>query len=205
MPTSRAQKKEMTRQRILDAALAQCADRGFVGLRTAEVARATGVSHGAVFSHFPTREELVDVTVATVGRAISDRLHAELRGAAGLREILTAHLAAIREHEEHYRWLAIEWPNLPPQVQRAWLGIQSAISYHLHAAAERARARGEIREVPQHLLFNTWIALVHHYLIHRELFAPGRSVLDERGAELIDHFLYLLSTAPTRASDPGSN
>jgi hypothetical protein len=33
-------------------------------------------------------------------------------------------------------------------------------------------------------LANTWIALTNHYLMNRDLFAPGASVIAVRGAEL---------------------
>jgi hypothetical protein len=46
--------------------------------------------------------------------------------------------------------------------------------------------------MPLHLLFNTWIGLVNHYLVNRELFAPGASVIERRGAELLDHFMNLI-------------
>jgi hypothetical protein len=47
--------------------------------------------------------------------------------------------------------------------------------------------------MPLHLLFNTWIGLIHHYLMNRELFAPGASVVERHGRELLDHFMYLIS------------
>lgn len=50
-----------------------------------------------------------------------------------------------------------------------------------------------IKRMPIHLLFNTWLGLVHHCLMNRDPFAPGKSVLSIRGEELINHFMSLLS------------
>jgi len=47
--------------------------------------------------------------------------------------------------------------------------------------------------VPMHLLFNTWIGLVHHYVCNRDLFAPGESVIARRGSVLLDHYMGLLA------------
>jgi hypothetical protein len=55
-----------------------------------------------------------------------------------------------------------------------------------------------IRNIPLHLLFNTWTGLVHHYLSQRELFAPRGSVIVRCGNELLEHFLDLVSIQPTR-------
>jgi hypothetical protein len=46
--------------------------------------------------------------------------------------------------------------------------------------------------MPMHLLFNTWIGLVHHYMVNRDLFAPEGSVIARRGKELLDHYMGLL-------------
>ena len=55
---------------------------------------------------------------------------------------------------------------------------------------------GAIEPMAPHLLFNTWLGLLHHYVANRDLFAPGGSVLERRGNELLDHTMHLL--APKR-------
>jgi len=92
----------------------------------------------------------------------------------------------------------IEAPLLPKGFHAAWLGLQSAISIHLSKAAAREVAAGRIRELPHHLLFNTWIGLVHHYIVNRDLFAPGGSVLEAHGRTLLHHFLTLISKGDPR-------
>ncbi len=52
---------------------------------------------------------------------------------------------------------------------------------------------GDIRSIPMHLLFNTWIGLIHYYLFNRDLFSPDGSVMEKIGEELINHFMRLLT------------
>lgn len=189
----RALRKQLTRERVLDKAAQLCARAGFAELRTAEVAKAAGVSHGAVFVHFPSRDDLLLAVAARFGQAITDSMHSLLASRATVREILRAHLSGLAEYEEPYRRLLIEVPHLPPGARASWIGLQSAISSHIGLAAEREIAAGTIRPMPAHLLFNTWVGLVHHYLANREQFAPGRSVLAEHGERLIDHYMHLIS------------
>jgi len=61
---------------------------------------------------------------------------------------------------------------------------------------------GRIRRLPVHLLFNTWVGLVHHYLINRDLFAPKGSVLRKHGPVLLTYFLDLITIprTPTKGS-----
>lgn len=196
----RVLQKSHTRRRILDKAKVMCARRGFTHTRTIDVARAARVSHGSVFVHFPTREDLMTAVVSETAREITDELHALAASGASLRDALVAHLRCLAEREGQVRWLLLEAPLLPKGFHLAWVGLQSAIAFHLSRAAERDMAEGRVRRMPLHLLFNTWIGLVHHYLINRELYSPGRSVLEEHGSALLDHFMSLISPAPPGAS-----
>lgn len=48
-----------TRERLLDATAASLCEVGLAGASTAAIAARAGVSHGAVFKHFPTKTELL--------------------------------------------------------------------------------------------------------------------------------------------------
>jgi AcrR family transcriptional regulator len=189
--------KVETRQRILAKAKLLCARKGFVGTRTVDVARAARVSHGSVFVHFPSREDLMTAVVSEMAREITDALHARASGGGALGDVLAAHLECLAEHEEQIRWLLLEVPVLRKGFHSSWLGLQSAISFYIGQAAEREMTAGRIKKMPLHLLFNTWVGLVHHYVINRELYAPQGSALREHGQALLDHFLHLVSAPPT--------
>lgn len=51
---------------------------------------------------------------------------------------------------------------------------------------------GLIKEMPMHLLFNTWMGLVHYYLENGELFAPEGNVLGRYGETLIGFYLKMI-------------
>jgi AcrR family transcriptional regulator len=162
-------------------------------VRTLDVARAAGVSHGAVFKHFPSREALVIATIELIGKRLTDRLHELAKSRAGLREALAVYLECVAENEAIYARLVTEVPHLPESARRVWIGIQSAVCVHISQAVAEETRKGMIRRLPLHLLFNTWTGLVHHYLSNRDLFAPGGSVIRRCGNELLEHFLGLVS------------
>lgn len=66
------------RPRILSAARAALAESGFRALRTDDVARAAGVSKGALFLDFPTRDALLVAVVSEILGASRDRWLAEV-------------------------------------------------------------------------------------------------------------------------------
>ena len=188
----RSDQKQQTRTLLINTALDLMAERGIAATRTIDVAARAGVAHGTVFVHFPTRDDLIAEVVATHSEQIAGRLH-ELAGeSATVRDVLAAHLTGLTEHEAFHARLVMEGPILPPYPRATLLGIQSAISAHLALAAQREMAEGRIRTMPVPLLFNTWLGLIHHYLINRELFAPGQSVVERWGPTLLDHYVGLL-------------
>jgi AcrR family transcriptional regulator len=193
MTAVRGRQKARTRRRLLQAALRLFARKGILATRTLDVARAARVSHGAVFVHFPTRDEMVAAVIEELGLRMTRRLHEHAERKAGVRQILAAHLAGLQEYETLYTRLITEGPVLPAYARSTLVGIQSAIAHHLADAVHREIAAGTIRRMELPLLFNTWLGLVHHYLVNRDLFAPGEFVLARRGKDILGHFMRLLA------------
>ena len=63
---TQAQRTRETRTRILDAAVGVLRKKGYAHFRTADVAKAAGVSRGAQLHHFKTKEKLVFATMEHV-------------------------------------------------------------------------------------------------------------------------------------------
>jgi AcrR family transcriptional regulator len=197
-PRNREAQKHETRRRILEASIRVFARDGFLAATSQAVATEAGVAHGSVFARFGSLEGLIAAAIGDFGEAASLRLHESVGRGARTREVLGAHLAAIREREDFYARLVVEAPLLPEAARTSLVLIQSAISFHLSPAIEADRAAGKIKSASLPLLFNTWLGLVHYYLANRELFAPGASVIDRRGPELLEHFMSLISKGGKR-------
>jgi AcrR family transcriptional regulator len=72
----RERKKRLMRQQLSDTATAMFLERGFDGVRVAEVAAACGVSEKTVFNYFPVKEALVmdrlEATLAALCAGLAD-------------------------------------------------------------------------------------------------------------------------------------
>lgn len=191
MQSQRKQQKDKTRKQIIEAALKQFASDGLTVARTSDIARAAKVSHGTIFLHFPTREALLSAVIEYFGTQLSQRIHELVDVKASMKELLMAHLQGIREHEAFYTRLILERRLLTESC--SFVMIQSAVSFHIIQVAQREMKAGVIRIMPVDLLFNTWIGLVHHYLINGDLFSPNGSVLERYAEQLAAHFLYLIT------------
>ena len=191
-PTRRTRQREATRRQLIQAGLRVVAAEGFAGASTAAIARATGKAHGTVFVHFPTRNALVAELVAEVGRAMSAQLAVSADGEPALAAVLDAHLAALAAHEPLYARVLSEASTLPAAARAQVFALQSGIAFRLREAWMRARAQGMVRNLDPVVLGNIWISLTNHYLMTRDLFAPGGSVIAKCGAALKAQLLDLV-------------
>ncbi|GAA3488856.1 MULTISPECIES: TetR/AcrR family transcriptional regulator [Streptomyces] len=74
--TPKQDRSRVTRQRLLEAAVACLAERGWAGSTVSVVAERAGVSRGAAQHHFPTREDLFTAAVEYVAEERSRALRA---------------------------------------------------------------------------------------------------------------------------------
>lgn len=195
---NRDKQKLETRQRILEAAIKVFSRDGIGAAKTADIAVEAGLSHGSVFVHFGSQEALMSAVIEEFGQILARRIHELSLSGDGTRAILKAHLRAIAEREPFYARLVVEAPILPALARDSLVALQSSICFHLSPAVEADTRAGRLKAMPLHLLFNTWIGLVHYYLANRELFAPGASVVERRGEELLAHFMSLVSRGGLR-------
>ncbi len=187
---SRQEQKEQTRRRLVETAYQVICQKAIIGTRVSDVAQAAGVSHGAVFVHFESLEALIAVVIEEYGRHIAMRTHELAAASAEMADLLRAHLKGIAEHEAFYTRLVIENRLLPQAARDVWTGLQSAISFHFSRVAAQVWPEAQTDTA---LMFNTWVGLVHHYLVNGDLFAPEGGVM-ERYAETLIAF-YMKMTA----------
>src|SRR5271165_7481774 len=81
----RQRKKRLMRQQLSDTATAMFLERGFDGVRVAEVAAACGVSEKTVFNYFPVKEALVmdrlETTLAALRAGLADSARTPVQAA----------------------------------------------------------------------------------------------------------------------------
>ena len=73
--TTRAEQRELTRERIVTAAVEAFADKGFQGASTRQIADLAGTNQGLITYHFQSKDEL--------WRAAADRIFGQLRERLG--------------------------------------------------------------------------------------------------------------------------
>ena len=191
MIKKRKQQKAQTREKIIAAAIKVYSEQGF-SAATAAIANEAQVSHGSIFVHFPTVESLLLCLLENFSQDITSELHSLAEYGNDIAKLLEMHIEGLIKYENFYTRLIKEAVYLPEEAKNTFIAIQSTVSIHFLEALERKINKGKIKNVPFHMLFNTWLGLVHYYLLNSNLFAPQGSVLKKYKNTLIECFLLLI-------------
>jgi AcrR family transcriptional regulator len=90
-----AERREATRGAVLRAAQKLFESKGFAATTMDEIAAAAGVAKGAVYHHFPSKEELFEAVFEAVSIGLLDRV-----AAVGGKDVLDAMVAGSRAYFE---------------------------------------------------------------------------------------------------------
>jgi hypothetical protein len=111
-----------------------------------------------------------------------------------IESILNEHLSVLEVYEAFYARLITERSCLPEEAKSVFAAIQSTVAFHFSNVMEREIAKGTVKKLPIHMLFNTWLGLVHYYLLNKEFFSsPSESVIKKHRVELVSAYLDLIS------------
>lgn len=146
--TRRALAKQQTREKVLQAARDMFVERGYEGATIRDIARAAGMSTGAVFASFADKPELFDAILSEDFAALFDPMRDAAATAPSARDALVAMFsAAYRAHTAQLPLiqaaLAASWTRTPEaeQLRRKSLRPLRALVMEV---LERGVERGEL-------------------------------------------------------------
>jgi AcrR family transcriptional regulator len=138
------------RQRLLRAAAAEFAERGYAGASSESISRHAGMSKATFYEHFANKEDcilaLFDTAAETVGQSMASaargapRDDARERMRAGTRTLLTA----IAEHPDYAQTLLVEIIGAGPRATQRRDQIIAAFAGIVDAENAAAARRGLI-------------------------------------------------------------
>ena len=189
--SKRQLRKEETRRKIIETAFQVYSENGFTA-PTSLIAKEAGLAHGSVFLHFPTLNDLLTCIVTEFSNVLSAKLHKLSEANDNIESLLDAHVDVLSEHEDFYMRLVTEAALLPKQARSVFMTVQTGLSFNFNKITNKEMDDGVLKRLPSHILFNTWIGLLHHYLQNREFFAPDGSLFKRYKKQLIFTFCELM-------------
>ncbi|MDY0069810.1 MAG: TetR/AcrR family transcriptional regulator [Porticoccaceae bacterium] len=162
-PPRRRQPEEV-RARILDAAMACFADRGFDGTSVQRIARQAQASVPLLIYHFQSKENLWKATVEEAVRRFETRLDdlsqdAGLSATEKLRQIIVALVQVNRERPEFHRLMSLESHRHTERLE--WLCARFVRRHFatIVAIIAAAQAEGSVRQVAPERLSHALVAM----------------------------------------------
>ncbi|MGZ3743679.1 MAG: TetR/AcrR family transcriptional regulator [Pseudobdellovibrionaceae bacterium] len=189
---TRKEQKERTKLGLIEVAENLFSRNGIGITTTADIAKACKISHGTVFIHFPTRDELILAVVDKFGERLSAKFGRRFDPNMDLNELLHSHVSVLSEFEDFYMRLISESQSLPPQIRGQLYALNASLSYRFYQAAKSGMKSGELKKIDQAHFANTWLAILHYHIINRDLFSEKTPILKYKGDELIKHFFALI-------------
>jgi len=191
LKTKRQLQKEGTKLKIIDTAYKIYSEYGF-SATTAMIAKEASLSHGTIFVHFSSVNELLTHLIEGFGNKLILDVHHLSEKNDDIEKLLRAHLEVLKKYEKFYIRLISERSLLPEDVQMILVNIQSNIAVHFNKVIMLKIENKTIKNLPVHMLFNTWMGLTHYYLLNKDLFSPEEALLERYDSELITTFLELI-------------
>jgi TetR/AcrR family transcriptional regulator len=151
-----------SRDRLLDAAAAEFADRGYAGAGVDRIARRARLNKAMIYYHFPNKQALYRAVLQDTFRAIGARLRAIADGPLPADVQLREFLAAITAE-------AARRPHFPPIMLReladggrhldpATLAMMGGLLQTASRILERGRESGVFRDVPLMVSYFSMVA-----------------------------------------------
>jgi AcrR family transcriptional regulator len=180
--TKRRLSAEERQDEIVRVAIDLAADRGVDAVTTQDMAKAMGLTQGAIFRHFPTKD---DIWVAAIGW-VRGQLLARVEKAAAqggdpidsLERMFHAHIGFIAKHPAIPRLifsdeLRSKNPRLKQLIQEIITGYERKIAALLRAAKEQGLARADLDEESAATLF---IGMIQGLVLQSSIFAGKREL-----------------------------
>jgi AcrR family transcriptional regulator len=161
--------KVATRDRILHAALAVFARKGYHRAVVDDIVRASRTSKGAVYHHFPKKEALFLALVDEFSARLAESVAAgigDAHGALGKVEAaLRSGLETFARHRELARILLLESVSLGPAYERKRADIHGRFADLIRAYLDQAAAEGSIPPLDTRVATLAWLGAVNEVVI----------------------------------------
>ncbi len=200
MPQGEAPPLTETQAHIVQAALDLFAEHGYAAATTQAIAKRAGVTEKTLFRHFGTKKQLFAQAIYPAmlqlfQPVVFERLRQlfvseqpSLR--AMLLAIISDRIAVARERPEIFKTLAQEFL-LDSEFREVFATFwQEQLLTGIFTILQQAKARGEVRDLPEQAMLRAIISFTAGYVVQRAILAPQAAWDDEaEAAQIVDILL----------------
>jgi TetR/AcrR family fatty acid metabolism transcriptional regulator len=165
----RTRDKDATRQRLLDAAAAVFAEKGYHGAVVDDIIRASESSKGGFYFHFPNKQAiflaLVDALVPKLAATIDRAIAAESEPVAQLDAALRTVLETFSRHRKLSKILLVEAVGLGHGFDEKLMQTRGRFAQMIRGYLDRAVAAGAIAPMDTEIVAWAWFGAINEIVV----------------------------------------
>lgn len=160
---------EVTREKILDAALDVFSQKGYHDTRMDEIVTESGTSKGAIYFHFPNKERLflalVDQFANLLERRVTDAISHEAEGMARVQAALETCLDTFGRYRRPAKLLLVQAVGLGALFEKKRLEVNDRFADLIRKYLDEAVAVGDIAPVDTEIVAHAWMGAIYSVVI----------------------------------------
>lgn len=161
--------KLQTRERIMEAAEAVFAEKGYHDAAMDEIVRRTSVSKGGLYFHFPSKERLFFAVMDHLGRRlvrrIEERTAKEDRGIDRLEVALGTALEVLGRRRRLAKLLLVQGYSMGNSFEKKRTEIYSGFATLIEENLDRAMEEGSIPPLNSRIASYLWVGAINEVII----------------------------------------
>ena len=161
--------KEATRERILEAAEAVFAEKGYHDTIMDEIVAASSTSKGAIYFHFPSKEDLffslMDRLASSLLREVERAIAGQRGAVAKVQAALEAVLKNLSRRRRLARILLLQSYGLGAAFERKRLEIFERFAALIKKHLDEAVAEGSIPTIDTEVAAYAWLGAIHELVV----------------------------------------
>ena len=162
-------KAQLTRQRIMDAALNVFSRKGFHDTRIDDIADEAQSSKGGVYFHFPGKEQLFLALIDEFARLLEERLTASIaaepRGIRRVEAALQAGLSVFGEYNQLAKIFLLQAVGLGQTFETKRLEILDRFAGLIQCHLDEAVVDGNIEPIDTEIVAHAWVGAINELVM----------------------------------------
>ncbi|WP_239616609.1 TetR/AcrR family transcriptional regulator [Cohnella mopanensis] len=197
-----SKKETAKQQKIVEAAIAIFAEKGYSNTSTSEIARKSGVAEGTIFRHYGTKENLLlsvivpflKQSMPTLAQELSHEVNPQnnLHFEDFIRAFIRNRYNFLRENRDIFRVVIKELLYRDELRKDLFPYILKEMVAFFDIAIDHYKARGELGDLPNQKLFRMFLSVIGSHLVTR-FFLSSDDLGKEEEEEQIEDLVRFLT------------
>ena len=183
----RDEQKIRTRKKIISVAEELFTENGIINTKTVDIAKTAGIAHGTLFSHFETRDILVEKILNRKIDGFQKQFLEKSKHNQDFFSIIDQFIDLLTENESFFSVIFRELPMFDKNLRNIIVFRFSIIElYMLKLLEDFLSSSGAETNIKPDTIIQHFFSLIIHYLTFREILNFDDSVISDRKQTLID-------------------